>query len=152
VTGFNHGMTGAIIALTLKQPALAVPIAFASHFIQDAVPHHDYFNEGGTKILRDKFNYLLAADFLFSVVLMIILGILFPAHKWLIWFCMAAAALPDAMWAYYYLYLRDIKHGKIVFGPLARFHMKMEWLEVGWGAYLEVAWFIITGLILLRLR
>ena len=152
MTGFNHGMTGAIIALTIKQPALAIPIAFASHFIQDAVPHHDYFNEGGTKILRGKFNYLLAADFIFAVFLMVILGTWFPAHKWLIWGCMIAGALPDVMWSYYFFYIRDIKHRKIVFGPIARFHQKMEWLEIGWGAYVELAWFILAGIILVNLR
>jgi hypothetical protein len=39
MTGFNHGMAGAVIALTVKQPVLAVPLAFLSHFATDMIPH-----------------------------------------------------------------------------------------------------------------
>ena len=36
----NHMVTGAVIALVVKQPALALPLAFLSHFVLDALPHY----------------------------------------------------------------------------------------------------------------
>jgi hypothetical protein len=152
MTGFNHGLTGALIAITIKKPELAIPLAFLSHFAQDAIPHHDYFNEGRTRILRGKFNYLLAADFIASVVLMVGLAFLFPAHKYLIWVCMVAAASPDLVWAYYYLYLDRLKSKPIKLDWLSRFHQRMEWFEFGKGAYVELAWIIVIGAIILSLR
>lgn len=35
----NHALTGAAIAVVIKQPILAIPLAFVSHFICDAIPH-----------------------------------------------------------------------------------------------------------------
>ena len=64
MTGFNHGMTGAVIALTVKKPELAIPLSFLSHFAQDAIPH---FGIPGYKLFTKKFNLGLLADFLFAV-------------------------------------------------------------------------------------
>ena len=102
MTGFNHGLTGAVIALTIKVPALAVPIAFVGHYFLDLTPHQDYFT-GGDKnnILNTKFKRFLVFDFSFSVFLMIVLALMFPSHKWLIWSCMVASAIPDSIFWFY---------------------------------------------------
>ncbi len=39
MTGFNHAVTGALIAGAVGNPFLAIPLAFASHFVLDAIPH-----------------------------------------------------------------------------------------------------------------
>lgn len=39
MTGFNHGLVGGLLGSLLPLP-LAVPAAFASHFILDTLPHY----------------------------------------------------------------------------------------------------------------
>jgi hypothetical protein len=37
---------GAIIALAISQPLIALPLAFVSHFVLDALPHYGYGGGG----------------------------------------------------------------------------------------------------------
>ncbi len=150
MTGINHGITGAVIALSVKNPLLAVPAAFISHFLQDAVPHFDYFSgPKGKNLLKKKFNIFLIADFLASLVLMVILAVLFPSQKGLIWLCMVAAASPDLAWGYYLLYQQRIKKIKPKLDRLTKLHASIE-NEIAQGAYFEAAWFVVfTSLIVL---
>lgn len=147
MTGTNHGMTGAAIALLIKEPALAVPLSFASHFACDAIPH--YGLAPGAKLFDSSFNKSLIGDFLLAAGLMAILGMIFPAEKWLIWACMVAAASPDLMWAYYELYLKKIKGRKFKLDPLAKFHSWIQWSQTPKGFYLEIAWFLLMGYLVL---
>jgi hypothetical protein len=149
MTGFNHGITGAVIALTIKQPALALPLAFLSHFATDMIPH---FGLGKESILNRKFNVVLMADFIFSVSLMAVLAILFPSHIWLIWACMIAAASPDLMWAYHHLYRVKIKKSKLKLGRIAKLHSQIQWSQTLAGIGVEAAWFLLMGFIILSKR
>jgi hypothetical protein len=152
MTGFNHGMTGAVIAITVKKPELAVPLAFLSHFLQDAIPHWDYgTGRPSGQFFSNRFNTFLISDFLFSLVLMVLIGLAFPYQTWLIVACMIAAASPDLMWGYYYLYLQRIKRRKLRLNWLARLHSKIEWSESLPGAIVEVLWFAAAGDIILQL-
>jgi len=45
----NHVLAGSIIGLTVKEPSLAIIIAFASHFVMDMMPHFGYFGRKGYK-------------------------------------------------------------------------------------------------------
>jgi hypothetical protein len=150
MTGTNHGMTGAAIALLVKEPALAVPLSFLSHFACDAIPHSGL--PPGGKLFNRFFNVTLITDFVVAVIMMVILGILFPSHKWLIWACMIAAASPDLMWAYYHLYLQKIKNRKPKLGPLARFHSWIQWSQTPKGWFVEVIWFLAVGAFILSRR
>lgn len=153
MTGFNHGMTGAAIALTVRQPVLAVPLAFASHYAQDIVPHWDYgTGRKDGKIMSRKFNQILIGDFGLSVILMIVLGGLFPAQKWLIWGCMVAAASPDLAWGYYQVYVKQIKRHKVNLDWLSRFHQWIEWSETRAGVFIEIVWFVAAGGVILGLK
>lgn len=40
-----HFLTGAAIAVAIDKPELAVPLALASHFVLDAIPHRDTIGE-----------------------------------------------------------------------------------------------------------
>lgn len=149
-------MTGAVIALALKNPAIAVPVSFASHFAQDVVPHWDY----GVSRQKDKtanfftarFDISLLIDFLIAVALMIILALMFPSQKWTIWACMVAAACPDLMWAYYRLYLEHLKRRKPHYDPLARLHKFLQWSQTRRGFLVEIIWFIAAWIIVLQFR
>ncbi len=152
MTGFNHGLTGAVIALTVRQPEIAVPFAFLSHFAQDAIPHWDYSTRGKEEnLLNRRFNLFLIADFVLSVGLMVLLGIHFPGQRWLIWGCMTAAASPDLMWAYYRLYIQRIKKQKPRLNKFAHLHDRLQWSSSGKGAVVEAAWAIVFGLVIAEL-
>jgi hypothetical protein len=149
MTGFNHGMTGAVVALTVKQPLLAIPLAFLSHFLIDIIPH---FGLDEKELFGRKFNFILVVDFLFAVSLMTAMAMLFPGHILLIWACMIAAASPDLMWAYHRLYIEHIKNRTLKLGLFARFHSKIQWSQTLRGAYVEVIWFFMVSYIILALR
>jgi len=149
MTGFNHGMTGAVIALTIKEPLLAVPLAFLSHFATDMIPH---FGLNEKQLFKRHFNIILIADFLFAVVLMAILAILFSDKVFLIWACMIAAASPDLMWAYHRLYIEHYKKLPPKLGRIAYFHHKIQWSQTLKGVYGEALWFLLMSSIILSVR
>jgi hypothetical protein len=149
MTGLNHGITGAVIALIVKQPALAIPLAFLSHFLTDMIPH---FGLDEKEIFGKRFNTVLIADFLFAVSLMVVLAILFPSQMLLIWACMVAAASPDLMWAYHRLYVERINKQKPRLGAIAKMHHKIQWSQTLPGAYVEALWFLLIGSYILLLR
>lgn len=150
MTGTNHGMTGALLALLVKEPALAVPLSFTSHFVCDAIPHSGM--SPGEKLFSKKFTSLLIADFIFAVILMVVLGSIFKQQRWLIWSCMIAAASPDLMWAYYNLYVETLKNRKPDYGLLARFHSWIQWSQTPKGWIVEGIWFVVIGSIILNMR
>ena len=149
-------MTGAVLALTIKNPAVAIPLSFISHYLQDLIPHWNYsVNRQADKkdsFFATRFNLFLLTDFCLSVILMIVLALLFPAHKWLIWACMVAAAIPDLVWAYYRLYKEHIKKQKPAYDPFTNLHARMQWSHTTAGALVEVAWFVAMGALILNLR
>ena len=154
--GLNHGTTGAVLALTIKNPAVAIPLSFISHYLQDFIPHWNYgvsreADKKGT-FFTTKFNLSLLADFLMSLILMVVLAWLFPAHKWLIWACMVAAASPDLVWAYYRLYRGHIKKQKLRYDPFTNFHAKIQWSQTTYGGLVEMAWFLGMGAIIVNLK
>lgn len=108
MTGFNHGMTGAVIALAVKNPAIAIPLSFASHYLADFIPHYGFKQK---EVLKREFNIFLVFDFALAVICMAVLGFLFPHSKFLIWGCMTAAALPDAVWWFYRRTVKDWPRG-----------------------------------------
>ncbi len=153
MTGFNHGITGALIALTVKNPLLAVPLSFISHFAQDLVPHFDYFaGPNDEHLFERKFNVMLVTDFLLSATLLIVLSILFPAHKWLLGACMIVAASPDLAHSYYHLYKEHIKKQKPKYDPISKFHSLLQGSATPKGAIVEITWAIVGLLIIFSLR
>ena len=156
MTGFNHGMTGAVIALVVKNPAIAIPISFVSHFAQDIVPHWNYGikrRQGQrTNFFTRRFDSLLSLDFCIAVAAMVVLAFMFPAQKWRIWLCMIVAASPDLMWAYYRLYLEHLKRRKPNYNALARFHIFVQWSQTGLGFAAEIIWFVTAWIIIFKLR
>lgn len=156
MTATNHALTGAIIALAVDKPLLAIPLALLSHFATDALPHWDYaINRtlpSEKRFFDKKFNILLGTDLLVAFISVIIVGLAFPDQKWLIWSCMIVAALPDAMWAYYRGFLPKIKHVKPKLNWIARFHQNIQWSQTAKGAVVEIGWFILSWLIILKLR
>lgn len=144
MTGFNHGLTGAVIALTVKQPALAIPLSFASHFAADFVPHFGFRLKD---VLGRKFIIFHIGDFLLSILVMAVLALMFPSQKLLIWACMIAAASPDLVWWYYRKSVKDWPKGMDRFTAWCfRHNRHVSHL------YYDAAWFGLMWAIILTIK
>ena len=137
--------TGAVIALVVKQPLLAVPLAFASHFVLDALPHYGVPQDRRHEYRS--FKRILIVDALCTIVLGITMIVL--THSWLVLGCMVAALSPDTVWGF--KLLLDKQRGKkftLPTDPFSRFHKNIQWGERHWGWIIELIWAVasIVGL------
>jgi hypothetical protein len=145
VTATNHILAGSVLAAVIKQPVIALPLALASHFVLDAMPHF------GLNTWEERIKYIRI--FLGTTVLDIILGFsififLFAVHA--PWYVIVAGALaysPDLMWVYRYA-IKE-KFGSFAHehkGRLAKFHKGIQKREFSLGLFVEVP--LITALFL----
>ncbi len=138
----NHGLTGAVIAIAVRQPLLAIPLAFLSHFICDAIPHSG--GEGWD--VRDKrFLRLLYLDMALAVVSTLVVAWVWHHIWWLVILCSFLAASPDLAWLYYRYFFP-----KKEFGKISEFHKNIQWSETHKGYYLELVWFLVFFAALIR--
>jgi hypothetical protein len=144
MTGFNHGMVGAIIALSIKQPALAIPIAFISHYPLDTLPHLGFSQE---QVLKPKFNRLVKIDFVISIILVIGLALLFPSHILIIWACMVASAISDFVW---YFHRKTVRHWPNSLDPFTKLHWHLNNHTEHF--YYDSAYFAVLATIILAIR
>jgi hypothetical protein len=144
VTATNHALTGAAIGLALSaHPALALPAAFLSHFVLDAIPHFEMPNNNiGTTRFR---NYLVL-DMLLCVLLVVALFALGTPHWWLVSLCAFVATTPDFMWVTDYV--KSQKQGRQVLRSKSkapwyrRLHSAIQWFAKPLGGIVEAAWLI----------
>ena len=135
MTGSNHIVAGALIAAVIPQPLIALPLAFASHFVLDALPHF-----GDTEHhtwLHKKFHYILVFDALISTAFILALVVFQPEY----WVLLIASGLlavsPDALWLPYYL--DELKGISREHSKLAKLFKWIQWGERPWGLYIEAA-------------
>lgn len=141
----NHALTGAAIVLAVKQPALALPLAFLSHFILDAIPHFGIHEDEPVK--RNGhwlFKSVVSVDVLFAVTALIAIPLIFGGDisGWWILLGMIAGISPDSIWIYRFLQEIRTKIAK-PHGRFARFHQRIQWSEKPWGLGVELAWIIM---------
>ncbi len=123
MTATNHALTGTVIALVIKQPALAIPLSFLSHYLVDAIPH---FSFADRDLFRRNFNTLLILDAISCILLVGLIYLLFPARWFVISFCAFLATSPDLAWAYYRLYLEKIKGRFVKYDLINRLHSRLQ--------------------------
>jgi len=146
VTTTNHLLTGTIIGLVVHQPLVAVALAFASHFVQDAIPHFGYYGKGLGEAFKHKSVYFVEALNIIGIPLLI--SLLLHSHQSFWVFAAAFAAVsPDFMWVYRYFWFEK-KGLTPPTGLLAHFHQKVQWYEKPMGVIIELIW-LIGGFILL---
>jgi len=150
MTATNHALTGAVVALAIKQPILAIPLALASHFVIDMIPHFDA-GLGRSAIAK----IVVAIDCLLAGSLTVLLSIFFHTDisGWLLFACMAIAMSPDLVWGWRYYKLRDFK--KIISEPMSlfsRYHQKIQWSETPKGILVEIPWLITMAVLINTLR
>lgn len=145
MTGTNHVATGALIGAVVSAPIVALPLAFVSHFVLDAVPHFDNYN---LPYASKGYNLIVSIDALLILGVLTGIVLLHPQHWPLILMAAALAVLPDLMWLPNYIrsmrkrVLRE--HNRIM-----RFHCKMQH-EHPWGLIVEALWFVAIVPLLYR--
>lgn len=144
MSGANHFVAGALIAIIVPQPVAAISLAVVSHFVMDMLPH--YGDPNARSWLRRHFNYMLTVDA--ALVVLISLGIIVahPINWLLLIICGAIATLPDLVWLKYYL--ADLRMEPIEQGPFAQFSKWIQWGERPWGIYIELVWLAATTTLL----
>jgi hypothetical protein len=132
----NHGLSGALIASVLPLP-IALPVAFASHFILDSLPHY-----GITKNQRNKsqiYRLIVTGDIMVALTGLLGMAVL---HKWNMEAGAWVAWSPDLLWVIYYF-----THNKTLqINPqnkFMKFHLVIQRYERPWGIIVEATFFII---------
>lgn len=147
MTTTNHALAGAIIAVAVRQPVLAVVLAFISHFLMDALPHFGIQienNDVRTRNDRPLFKWVTTRiDVAGTIIAVVLLPILLrPRIAWpLTLACILAAIAPDLIWVY--RFIRELKTGKLgrksVF---SKFHKWIQWGEYPWALVFDICWFV----------
>lgn len=139
MTATNHALTGAIIGLTIDKPLLAIPLAFLSHFVCDAIPHFKFAGDFDNVAKSSKFaRYLIIEAFL---CFLIVLGLYLkqPFHWQVAAICAFLATSPDFMWIRKFI---SAKHNKKFHETLFdKFASKIQWFQRPIGAVVEIVWF-----------
>ena len=89
----NHALTGAVIGLTVHNPAVALPAALVSHLVCDAIPHHG--SAAKDAITSRWFAYSLVIDALLCGALVFVLYLSGTNYWLLASVCAFLAASPD---------------------------------------------------------
>jgi hypothetical protein len=145
MTATNHALTGALIGLIVGQPAIALPAAFLSHFICDALPHYDS-SPKGSRVETPGFRTYLIVEASLCFLLVLVLAIARPPHWPLAAVCAFLATSPDLFWINRYRASRQQKSWRP--NAFLRFADKIQWFARPIGAVVEVVWFV-AALVLL---
>jgi hypothetical protein len=153
VTSTNHVLTGAVIALVIKQPAIAIPVAFLSHFVLDVLPHFGIYEDDVVKRNANRlFRTVLSIDILLLITALSVVPWLVgqDVGVWLVFSCMVAAVLPDAAWVP--MFVREIKtkQWRPSHNHFINFHRSIQWFEKPQGLAVELLWIIMLILILVK--
>lgn len=140
----NHALTGALLGLSIGHP-VALPLAFASHFVLDAIPH---YGDDNKRIARASFVLQLLADAAFCGLLVLLLALSGTVNWPLAALCAFLAASPDFMWIPRFLRARKGEKESKPTNPVVRFHSWIQWFQRPIGAAVEVAWLTAAVLLL----
>lgn len=132
----NHALTGAIIGVSISSP-IALPIAFLSHFVLDAIPH---FGDDDKRLKNTSFVIQLLIDASLCGLLVLILILSLGSKAILPSICAFLAASPDFMWMPDYLRIKRGQKPKGKSNLIMKFHSKIQWFQRPIGAGVEIAW------------
>ncbi len=145
MTIINHVTTGALVAVAVDKPVIALPAALLSHFVLDVVPHWDYkFKNPLHK------QAAIMIDMTLTLWLLVVLAALFHPSARLLIAGGFLGILPDAMWLPEVIKGVPAKlDGQGLFYKLRYFHHKIQ-NEPPYGRYVEICWFIVTLTLLVQ--
>jgi hypothetical protein len=144
MTATNHFLTGALIGGLVKNPLIALPLAFASHFVLDMLPHYGTKKEG-----RLNSRYMLVIDVVLSVAALTAIIVLEPRQAILMVACAVVAFSPDLLWLPYLI--AELKGQFRPRSGLAYFLQKIQWKERPWGMAVEGVWTSVMVMLLVKL-
>ncbi|TAH33991.1 hypothetical protein EYC59_04200 [Candidatus Saccharibacteria bacterium] len=129
--GFNHALTGGLIATLVPWP-LAIPLALASHFLLDMLPHYGIPHQQ-----RDKSKFW---KWFFTVDFFATLGLAVWAianQHYAMYFAGQVAVLPDFVWVAHVVRHRsfELHHSK---SRYAAWHKRIQHYERPWGLWVEI--------------
>ncbi len=142
MTGTNHFLTGGLIGLTITNPFAAVPLAFLSHFVLDALPHFGVKFDKSIGRRPEIFTTVTRID---TFIALALLAFAFMAQPWLVGVCMLVALSPDFVWLYKFSIQEQF--GKLPPAPkgrLSQFHKDIQRYEFKSGIYIE----LVIGVVL----
>lgn len=151
MTAPNHALTGALIGLTVTNPALALPLAFLSHFACDLIPHYDPPGADGAKRFRSKrfvYEFLIVGAGL-CLALVLLLAVARPHHWFLAAVCAFLATSPDLLWIPRFLHARRTGKDVIPNNWFFRLHHRIQWRTGPRLIWVEAVWFVVFGAVLL---
>lgn len=150
MTGTNHVLAGAVVATSVQQPLLVVPLAFLSHFVLDTLPHFGVDHTAKGRSQNILFKYVLAIDIaLTSALLALLPFILRGVISWRVLLAgMVLALAPDIVWARSLIHELTTKTKYMHSHWLTKLHLKIQWFEKPFGLVIEVLWFGVMGVLL----
>ena len=130
--GFNHALTGGLLALTLPAP-IALPLAFVSHFVLDMLPHYGIKNSE-----RDKSNFWKV---FFTIDAFATLGLAIYAitnrPEITIFLGGLFATMPDYIWVARVIRTRSFDLSKNGY-RFTKWHARIQGYERPWGIWIEI--------------
>jgi hypothetical protein len=138
MTATNHALTGAVIGLAVGQPLIALPVAFLSHFVCDALPHYASADPPEKVLKTGRFRDYLIVEATLCALIVLILAITRPDNWLLASFCAFLAASPDFFWINRYMKTR----AGLTWRPnlFSRLALGIQWFAKPIGAAFEAAW------------
>ena len=146
MTATNHVVTGALIAATITNPLIALPVALLSHPILDMIPHFNMLYS--PEVLKPSFLIILLTDMSLAASVLLAILISRPDHYLIILACAILAASPDLMALPEFFDV--MRHRQHRFGRVQTFLKKIQWSETTKGIIPEVVWLSVVGTILLQ--
>lgn len=129
----NHVLAGTAIGLAVKEPLLAAPLAFLSHFVLDTIPHFQYSWPGW------KFRTIWAIDAITSSLALLLLTWAEPSLAFAILVGGVFAELPDVFWLYERFALKGRQSSFWYF----KIHRTIQWSETQRGLFYEIGYLAI---------
>jgi len=128
MTAINHALTGAAIGLVVSNPVIALPLAFLSHFVCDAIPHYDAPGTAAERIVSNRLIYeQIIGGAVLCFFLVLSLALLRP-HNWILAAVAAfLAASPDLLWIPRWLTARRTGVDPGPNGWFYQFHHRIQW-------------------------
>lgn len=143
MTATSHALIGTIIAAKIGNPALAIPIAIASHVVADAIPHWDTATnrkkKGFKKMLTDTVLDVLLGFYLSYLLLILFFPKTDPSYVFIM---IITSQLLDWLTAPYYFF--KIKAFKFIYTFQKSFDNK---LNLPWGLVTQIV--LIVALVTL---
>ena len=141
MTATSHAVTGATIATLVRQPLLALPLAFMSHFICDMVPHFGIDSKFGSRSMY----WRLGIDTAVAITIAVFLLIIGVSDPWYLALAGFVAMSPDLMWLYH-----GVKnHSPADYGVISRTHTNIQLFERPVGILVEIVWVAACLIIIL---